>query len=517
MRYIEGVSRYGKLRYYESIDDYVSEENTVRIIDKFVMSLDMVELGFEEAEPLKTGRMPYNPRDLLKLYVYGYMNGIISSRKLEAETKKNLEVIWLLRMLKPDFRTIADFRKNNCEGIKNVFKHLVGLCKGWGLLGKEIIAVDGTKFRASNSKKNNFNKKNLARKLKNIDEKITEYMTNIDENDIEERENRESTVEELKERIAELEKRKNLYKGYEKELEETGGNEISTVDPDSRRMGVNNGGIDVCYNVQSVVDSKNNLIVDCNVINNAADQGQLYEMSKSAKDILEVEEIKVLADKGYYNAKDLKLCESENITTYVPKQVAANATGEREFYIDKFEYDKVNNVYICPAGQNLECIRQKPIDENTKQIHYRNAKACKECKIRDKCTKSKEGRIISRSIDQDFLDTVDERTSKNKELLKKRKEMVEHPFGTIKRGFPYVQLLTRGLKSVKTEIYLGFFCYNFKRVIKILGDKPEIIKKIAIYLQTLCEMMVICVFAKKNKVNTGRLCKISQGSSGQNY
>ncbi|MBZ4655726.1 MAG: hypothetical protein JG759_274 [Thermoanaerobacter sp.] len=242
-------------------------------------------------------------------------------------------------------------------------------------------------------------------------------------------------------------------------------------------MAVNNNGVDMCYNVQTVVDDKHSLIVDTNVINNPTDHGQLSEMGKRAKEVFEVENIIALADKGYYNADDLKKCEKENITTYVSKQVFSNSTGEREFYSDRFKYDKEKDVYVCPAGYELKCTRKTPIKEDTKYIEYANYEACSKCQYKDKCTTSKQGRRIKRCIDQDFLDLVDERTAKNKELYKRRQMIVEQPFGTIKRGWGLSYFLTRGLESVKTKISLAFLAYKMKRVINILGIK-EIIKRL---------------------------------------
>lgn len=469
MRYIDGIDRNRKIRFPEYIDDFINEENPVRIIDQFVKSLDMKELGFEKAEPSNKGRMPYDPRDLLKLYMYGYMNRIQSSRRLENEAGRNIEVMWLLRKLKPDAKTISNFRKDNKEGIKNVYKSLIKLCKQWDLFGNEVIAVDGSKFRASNSKKNNFNEKKLNRKIKYIEESIDKYEMTADKNDNEETNSRKLTKEEIKQRIAELKTRKNQYVRYKKQMEETGITEISTVDPDSRLMGVNNNGIDVCYNVQTVVDSKYNLIVDYDVINNPTDQGQLSKMSTKAKEVFEVESVKVLADKGYYNAEDLKECESKNIITYIAKQTFANSTGERAFYGDKFIYNKEDNIYLCPMGQTLKCVRKKLIDENTKTLNYKNKNACITCINKSKCTENKNGRTISRSIDQDFLDIVDKRKEENKELYRKRQNIVEHPFANTKRNFTFIQFLTRGLQSVKTEISLTFLGYNLKRIIKIVG------------------------------------------------
>jgi len=325
---------------------------------------------------VNTGRPGYNPADMLKLFLYGYMNRIASSRRLEAEAGRNIELMWLLRKLKPDYSTIAEFRKQNKEAIQKVFHQLVSLCKKWDLFGMEVVAVDRSKFRACNSKKNNFNKKSLERKLKYIDEKLEEYMYELEENDDVEVSSRTPDKEEIKKKIKELRIRKETYQNYQVEVAEENINEISTTDPDARLMAVNNNGVDVCYNVQTVVDSKHKLIVDCDVINNPTDHGQLSEMGKRAKDIFEVDELKALADKGYYNADDLKKCEKEGITTYVSKQVFSNSTGERDFYVDKFKFDKDRKVYICPAGKELNSRRKRPLDEKTKEIVYRNHMAC---------------------------------------------------------------------------------------------------------------------------------------------
>ena len=359
--------------------------------------------------------------------------------------------------------------EKNKEAIRQVFKQFTAMCKGWDLFGREVVAVDGSKFRACNSKKNNFNEKSLNRKIKDIEKKIEEYMSETDENDNNEVNSRKPTAEEIKERIKELKKRKETYESYKDEIKNKDINEISTTDPDSRLMAVNNNGADVCYNVQTVVDSKHSLVVDCDVINNPTDHGELSKMSKRAKEVFEVDSLEALADKGYYNADDLKKCEEENITTYVSKQVFSNATGVREFYSDKFIYDKEKNVYICPAGHELKCVRKKPIDERTKEINYKNYAVCGECEYKDKCTNSEKGRMITRSIDQDFLDIIDERTKNNKELYSRRKMIVEHPFGTVKRAFGFTYFLTKGLDSVRVETSLTFLAYNIKRVMNIIG------------------------------------------------
>ena len=473
MRYIEGINRKRKITFPEYIDDYITEDSAVRVIDEFVMALDIEELGFEKAIPSEFGRSGYDPRDLLKLYIYGYMNRVTSSRRLEAEATRNIEVIWLLRCLKPDDKTISDFRKNNKEAIPKVFKQFVSMCKDWNLFGMEVVAIDGSKFRASNSKKNNFSDKSLARKIKYIDEKIQKYMDETDANDESEKDIRKPSSEDIKQRIKELTARKETYEKYKNELKEKDISQISTTDPDSRLMAVNNNGVDVCYNVQTVVDSKHCLIVDYDVINNPTDHGQLSKMGKRAKEVFRVEGLKALADKGYYNTADLKECELLNIETYVPKQESSNSIGDKQYYHDKFRYDKEENIYVCPAGQKLYPARIRTL-EKVKYRDYKNYRVCKNCEFKDKCTKSDKGRTVSRNFEQELLDKVDERTKSNKDLYKKRQMIVEHPFGTIKRGWGMSYFLTKGLKSVKSETSLAFLAYNMKRVINIVGIRQMI-------------------------------------------
>jgi len=473
MGYIQNEDRNQIVLLPQCIDDYIAEENSVRVIDAFVASLDLNELGFSKSVPAKTGRPPYSPSDLLKLFLYGYINAIKSSRKLEIETHRNLEVIWLLGNLKPDFKTIADFRKNNKEALKRAFKKFTLLCKAWGLYGKDLIAVDGSKFRASNSKKNNFSQNKLDKSIKYLEEQVNKYMKALEDNDSTEEDSNSLTAEEIKKRIIELNSRKALYETYTETLKEEKVNEISKVDPDSRLMKVNNNGIDVCYNVQTVVDAKNKLVVDFEVTNNPSDQNQLSEMSLRAKEVFEVDELECLADKGYYNADDLIKCEREHITTYVSKQTNPNRTGNRDFYSDKFKYDEDKNVYICPCNHELIFKRKK--DERNV---YANYEACGKCEFREQCTTSKKGREISRAKNQDFLDIVDSRTAANKEKYKQRQFMIEHVFGTIKRTMNEGYFLTRRIPSVRAEASLTFLAYNFKRVLNILSVK-EIMRKLA--------------------------------------
>lgn len=468
MAYIQGEDRKQITLFANCIEDYVENDNPVRGIEAFVESLDINVMGFKKANPAEVGRPPYDPRDLLKLYIYGYLNRIRSSRRLETETGRNIELMWLMRKLTPDFKTIADFRRDNSDALKSVFRQFNILCKGWGLFGETIIAIDGTKIRANNSKKKNYSRKKVKRQITYIDQRIEEYLEQLDQADKDEAEIQVPTAQEIHQRIAKLKERKQDYQNLLEEMQNQGINEVSLTDPDARMMAVNNNGVDVCYNVQIAVDSLHSLVVDCDVINNPTDHGQLSEMGKRSKEVLEVEELDVLGDKGYYSAKDLITCEEEKLTTYVAKQKYAANIKDPEFYNSEFKYDAKENVYICPAGQKLYPGRIRKTG-NTEGQDYKNYRACKNCQYKDRCTKSKKGRAIFRNIHQEFLDQVDKRTQENKVLYQRRQLIVEHPFGTVKRQWGFNYFLTRGLKSVKTEASLAFLAYNFRRVISILG------------------------------------------------
>lgn len=484
MPYIKGENRYQITLFPESMDDYISEENPVRVIEEYVKSLDMVALGFKHAAHTGSGRPPYDPCDMLKLYLYGYLNRVRSSRRLEAEASRNLEVIWLLRKLKPDFKTISEFRKENKKALRGVFRHFSHLCKEWALYGQEVVAIDGTKFRASNSKRNNFNEKKLKRHIKYIDEKVDEYMNSLEETDQAEAGTHKPTAQEIQQRIKELQERKIGYEDMLTTIQTGEVTEISTTDPDARLMSANNNGIDISYNAQTVVDSKYSLIVDYDVVTNPTDHGQLHNMSRKALETFDIEvseedetaeiKLKVLADKGYYSADELKKCEKDHIETYVARQRCANATEDEGFYANKFKYNAEEDHYICPAGQTLNAGRYRKNNGEIIGRDYYNHKSCKKCTMKDKCTKAKRGRTIFRSNDQALYDRVDQRTRDNKDLYRQRQTIVEHPFGTIKRGWGYSYFLTRGLESVKAETGLIFLTYNLRRVINILGVKEMV-------------------------------------------
>lgn len=444
-----------------SFDELIDENNPVRVIEAFIEMLDMEQLGCKYAKPSKTGRPPYNPKDMLKLYIYGYFNGIRTSRKLERECKRNIELMWLLKSLTPDDKTISDFRKDNKKAVISTFKQFSMLCQELNLIGKEIIAIDGSKFRACNSRHKSYTKRKVAKMLEYYEECAKKY--------IELMENDEPT-----EPICNLNQKLEKALGRIKELNELAveikeKGEISITDPDSRHMSVSNNGTDIAHNVQTAVDEKHHLIVAVDVTSNAQDNGQLKPMTEKAKAELEVDEITVLADKGYYNGECLKHCFENGTMAIVSRQKIGNATGNPDYAKDKFVYDEEKDIYICPMGKKLKRVSKV----GSKRTNYR-CYQCKECPNKDKCTTSDTGRRISPTEYEEIYQRADKLFAENFGLYKKRQMIVEHPFGTIKRALGYTYFLTRGNENVKNESYLHCLIYNLKRVINILGIPPLI-------------------------------------------
>lgn len=466
MNYILGNDR-SQVR-IECFEDYVDENSEVRIIDKIIDVLDIKSLGFKIGNNDITGRPMFDPKDMLKLFVYGYFNGIRSSRKLAKQAKINREVIWLINGLQPKYRVIADFRKDNIDSLTKVFQSFVEYCIELGLYGKELIAVDGTKLEASASKRKHYSKNKINKMKELVLNKINEYMHDLEANDLsEDNEEIKFKKEEIKNIIQKLEDKLKEYTELEKSLEISDINEINFTDADARtvKFGAHQG-TDVGYNVQAVVDSKNKLITTFEVTNNSADQGQLYNMSSKAKSIFDVESIEALADKGYFEPSDLKKCEENQIICYVSKPTYSNGTGNSVYFSDKFKYDAQDNIYICPEGQKLFCITKKADAIERKYVNY---DACSKCPNKDKCTTSKNGRMIKRKANEDFVEIVNSRTKENKAKYSQRQEIIEHVFGTLKRSMNFTYLLLRGFKKVIGEISIAFLSYNLKRVINILG------------------------------------------------
>lgn len=472
MAYIQGVDRNQIILFPEAIDAYIEEDNPVQFIDAFVDNLDLVALSFKYSVTKATGRPPYDPSDMLKLYIYGYLNRIRSSRSLEKESHRNIELMWLLKKLTPDFKTIADFRKDNKDAIKKVCREFILICKTLNLFGGELIGIDGSKFKASNSKKRNFNEAKLKKKVKEIEERIEEYFKELEENDERETSISRITKEELKTKIQLLKGRKDEYKELLKSLKESGETQISLTDPDSRAM-VNNQRIEVSYNVQMTIDDKHKLILDHEVINEVKDQDQLSNMAKRAKEILEKDQIEVLADKGYYNAVEIKECVDNGITPYIPKPAPTISKEinipRPEFYKDKFRYKSDKDIYICPEGAEIT-YRNTAIHHGKVMRLYKSA-GCMNCKSKGLCTRNRNGRIIYRWEHEDVLEEMKKRVEGNKDKVKRRQWLTEHIFGTIKRSFNQGYLLMRGIEKVRAEISLSVLAYNIKRVINIVGLK----------------------------------------------
>ena len=453
----------------ESYDDKIADDNPVRVIDALIDSLDMEKLGFTYATPKKTGRKPYDPKDMCKLYTYGYFEGIRSSRKLEKECHRNVEVMWLVKNLKPDFKTIADFRKDNKQSLTNLFKQFSSICKELGLYGKEMIAVDGSKFRANNSRRKNYTKGKVKKQIAHFEESANKYMELLAaSDDFESNETVKLSKEEILAKIADAKKKIEELTELGKRIEEEG--EISITDPDARHMGTSNNGTDISHNVQIAVDSEHHLVVAVDVVSSPADQGQLYNISSKAKEELELsleDELIVLADKGYYTGEELQECEKHNMTTIVARPKLATPNGEEGYSKDKFIYNREDNSYTCPQGHKLPCKSK----ESTKNKKYTNYKACRSCPVKKKCTNAERGRQIIRGPLEEIYERADERYFENKELYKQRQMIVEHVFGTIKRGLGFSYFLLRGNEKVKAESSMHFFVYNLKRVINLMGAK----------------------------------------------
>lgn len=461
-----------------NLEDLIDENNPVRVIDAFVDSLNMAKLGFKYAETKETGRKPMNPADMCKLYIYGYYNGIRTSRKLERECEKNIEVMWLINNLKPHNKTISEFRRNNKQVLENVFKEFSMLCDALNLVGKEMVAIDGSKFRASNSRKRNYTKNKVKKMIKHFEESANKYLELLEKNDKDDIDfNEENLTEKLKAAQKRIEELKAMYEDIEKN------GEISITDKDARHMGVSNNGTDIAHNVQIAVDSKNHLVVAVDVVSTPDDSAQLFSMAKQAAKELGIElkdkeenqseeeyeeyVLTVLADKGYYQYENLRDCLDSGIRPVVAKEKASNKTGNEKYIRDNFIYDKERDIYICPQGKILNNI-SKPSSQN--QL-YKNKEACKECPFKDQCTTSTEERTIKRNEQHDIYDIVNKIMDENKQVYKRRQEIVEHVFGTVKRNLGYTYFLTRGNESVRAESFMHFLAYNLKRVIKIVGVK----------------------------------------------
>ena len=477
MAYITGADKNQMMLIGYSIDEFIDKDNIARVIEAYVNKLDLEDMGFEIYSAEAAGQRPYDRKELLKLHIYGYMNGIRSSRKLETETHRNIEVKWLLGMLEPDHRTIANFIKDNKRAMKSVLKDFSMLLKEWGLIDGKKVVPDGTKIRAQNSKKAHLSIKKIDDTVKYLENKIEEYI-----GEMEKAEEAAATINEaikkeelnkIEDKIKEYRQRAESYKETKKEMEEKGISQVTLTDPDSRMMR-NNGRMEVCYNMQIVVDSKNKLIMDCDVVNEVTDQGQLGNMVNKASEILGEKPETVLADTGYYKGEEITKCEEDHIKVYIKKQKSKNSTGNERYSIDNFKYAKEEDKYVCPEGKTLE-YAGKGRDKGIEVTRYK-CKECNDCPEAKECTTSKAGRTVTRKEYQDILDEVDKRTMEDKELYRERQCIVEHPFGTLKRNLGFTYFLRKGLEAVNAEGALMSLAYDLKRAVNILGIQGIISK-----------------------------------------
>lgn len=469
MKHLRGLPREQKLLLPEAVEDYVAAEAPVRLIDAFVGTLDLRALGFGKAIAANTGRPPYDPGDLLRLYLYGYLHRIRSSRLLEKECVRNLEVIWLLRALQPDFKTIADFRRDNKKPLQQTCRQFTLLCRKLNLFGGELVAVDGSKFKAVNSKDKNFNEKKLKELVAGIDAKIEKYLKELDDVDNDEppESGEKLSKEALQEKIAALQERKDEYEELAGQLDEEE-KQISTTDPDAKLMHTRQGA-EVCYNVQSAVDAKHKLIVEHEVTNEAVDYQQLSAMAQAAKETLGVEKMNVVADKGYYSNHEVERCVESGITPYMEKADTSANTKLGLFGKSRFRYDAGKDVYVCPGEKELRY--RFSTNEKDRELKYYRASGCKSCALKSQCTRNKANRTITREASEHLMEEMAERVKRNRHIMKLRKAIVEHPFGTIKRGMGMSYFLCKGLEAVRAEMSLTVLAYNLKRVLNILGMK----------------------------------------------
>jgi transposase len=472
-RFVEGTERGQSTMLPECLDDWIDESNPVRAVDAFVDALNLEKLGFDGAIPEGTGRPSYHPSTLLKLYIYGYLNRIQSSRRLEREAGRNLEVIWLLRRLSPDDKTIADFRKDNGPAIKKVCAQFVALCRDMGLLTKASVAIDGSKFKAVNTRDKNFTKGKVERRRAQLEESVARYLAQLDTADLQDpSEALAAKTAHLKEKLAKLASEMQRLEVYEKQMRASPDQQISLTDPDARSMATSGRGSGVVgYNVQTAVDTEHHLIIAHEVTNSGTDRAQLANMGTQAKAVLGVDKLEAVADRGYYSGEEIKACADADIAVTLPKPATSGMEAKGQFGKHDFAYLAEQDVYRCPAGQLLAYWLTTVDGERT--IRRYTTKACGSCHLKACCTKAKY-RVISRWEHEHVMEAAQKRLDENPQAMRTRRETVEHPFGTLKMRMGATHFLMKRLPKVATEMALHVLAYNLTRVMNIVGVKPLI-------------------------------------------
>jgi transposase len=465
LTHVTGMSRYQATFFPEVADELVAPDHLVRVIDVFVDTLDLGQLGFSKVEAEAMGRPPYQPGDLLKLYIYGYLNQIRSSRRLEREAERNIEVLWLINRLRPSFKTIANFRKDHVKPIVGTCQAFIGFCRGQRLLGSEVVAIDGTKIGAVGSRKQVITPKKLAKQSEALERKIAEHLAAMDEADVQEEASQDPPAVDVAKALAALKERREDIRLQAEELTRNNLKQLVVSEPDAKLMRTANHGHQVAYNAQIAVDADNKLIAAFDLTNEGNDIRQLHPMGKKAKEALAAESLTVVADTGYSSGKQGELCAEAKITAIVPRPERGNNAGKQFFDRSRFTYDPAGDTYRCPAGQTLTL---EGVSHPQAKKSYANVEACRTCALKDQCTKGRYRRV-NRSFHEDAIDAMHKRATADPKWMKMRSTMAEHPFGTIKWMMGYPRFLLRGLTKAKAEWALGVLCYNIKRTISLLG------------------------------------------------
>ncbi len=462
--FIEGEDRTQATLFPERIDDYIAEDSPVRVVDVFIDDLDVSGLGFR-TQPNATGRPSYHPKMMLKLYVYGYLNRVQSSRRLEREAQRNVELMWLTGRLAPDFKTIADFRKDNGEAIRLVCREFVMLCRKLGLLNNTLVAIDGSKFKAVNNRDKNFTRAKMKRRLAAVEASVDRYLEQLTEVDATETDDDTGPV--LEKKITRLREEMARLKKCEVRMLEAPDKQLSLTDPDARSMTSRGTGL-VGYNVQSAVDSEHHLIIAHEVTNVGSDRSQLATVAKQAKAVLQRVSLEVVADRGYYNGDEIRDCEQAGIDTYLPKPKTSGNKAKGLFDRAAFKYIDEDDEYECPAGERLT--HRTTTTDKGKEIKRYWTSTCSSCATKGQCTTGKERRV-SRWVHADVLDRAQARLDKKPDAMRTRRETVEHPFGTLKSWMGATHFQMKTLPRVSTEMSLHVLAYNMKRAINVLGTK----------------------------------------------
>jgi len=472
-RFVEGEDRRQSFLLPASLDDYVTEDNPVRVVEAFIDELDLAALGFEGMQPAATGRPAYHPSTLLKIYLYGYLNRLQSSRRLEREAQRNIELMWLTGRLAPDFKTIASFRRDNGPAIRAVCGQFVELCRRLNLFTKAIVAIDGSKFKAVNNRDKNYTVTKVAKRMEQVDASIARYLAALDQADRQDSDVAEARTERITEKIAGLRRQMQALKEMERQVQSAPDKQVSLTDPDARSMATSGRGTGmVGYNVQTAVDAEHHLIVAHEVTNVGHDRTLLEPMGLKAQAATGCEQITALADRGYFNGEQVLACEGTGVLPCVPKTDTSSAAQRGFFTRHDFVFDAQNDHYVCPAGQKLTRSRPRP-NRQDDMDEYRHLTACFTCPLKPKCTPDKLKRF-RRWKHEGVMDQMQDRLDRMPRAMGVRRQTVEHPFGTLKSWMGSTHFLTKTLEKVRTEMSLHVLAYNLKRMIQILGVGPLI-------------------------------------------